>query len=139
MKFKMHDVVVYRSSSSAIRVGAIGRVVHVYPLVGRNTDVDTYNVDFGSLGGLFTIYGHELELADLVAADPIVAAKVEAVEACIETVESRIATAKACRYSEAYVAGMEDVLIFHRATLERVKRGEGYHPSTPVCGQGEQK
>lgn len=133
----MHDVVVYRSSSSAIRVGAIGRVVHVYPLVGRNTDVDTYNVDFGSLGGLFTIYGHELELADLVAADPIVAAKVEAVEACIETVESRIATAKACRYSEAYVAGMEDVLIFHRATLERVKKGEGYHSTSELMASKE--
>lgn len=62
----------------------------------------------------------------------VVAARVEAVEACIETVESRIATAKACRYSEAYVAGMEDILIFHRATLERVKKGEGYHSTSEL-------
>jgi hypothetical protein len=63
------------------------------------------------------------------------ACKVEAIEACIETVESRIATAKACRYDTRYIAGMEDILIFHRATLERVKRGEGYHSTSDLMSE----
>lgn len=74
--------------------------------------------------------GHEDPCLD--SGSPVLAAKVEAVEACIEAVESRILTAKACRYSESYIAGMEDILIFHRATLERVKKGEGYHSTSQV-------
>lgn len=58
---------------------------------------------------------------------------VKTVELCIETVEARIQTAKACSYSESYIAGMEDILVFHKASLERVLRGDHFHPSTPLA------
>jgi len=61
-----------------------------------------------------------------------VAAKVEAIEACIETVEARIKTAKACRYDASYIAGMEDILVFHKASLERVRRGEDFHSTSEL-------
>lgn len=78
--------------------------------------------------------GHEDPCLD--SGSPVLAAKVEAVEACIRTVRAQIATARACHYNESYLGALRDILISHEATLERVKRGEGYHPSTPVCGQG---
>lgn len=53
---------------------------------------------------------------------------------CIETVEARIRTAKACSYSEPYIAGMEDILVFHRASLERVLRGDHFHPTSELTG-----
>jgi len=62
----------------------------------------------------------------------LVAAKGEAVEHCIETVEARIKTAKACRYDASYIAGMEDILVFHKASLERVKRGEDFHSTSEL-------
>jgi hypothetical protein len=139
VRFKLHDVVVYKSVNYSIQVGAVGRVIYVFPVTGIDEGIETYNVDFGRYGGIFTIYGHELKLLDPAKDDSMVAAKVEAIEACIRTVKAQIQTAKACRYNDSYMGALRDILVSHEASLERVKRGEGYHPSTPVCGQGEEK
>lgn len=68
----------------------------------------------------------------------VLMAKVQTIEKCIETVKARIATAKACGYNESYIAGMEDILVFHEASLERVRSGENFHPTSELMSWAAQ-
>lgn len=62
----------------------------------------------------------------------IVAARLEAIDACIAEAEARIATGKACQYHAAYMAGVDDLLVSLRAVRGRVARGEGYHSKSEL-------